>query len=143
MIQKVVDRASKVLMPCYDAIGEKASENDVNHVDETSWFQNGGLHWLWVMANCSVAYFMIHKNRSKQAFLELIQEKYGHSKRKRESFGGTNTLLQADLSDAVVTLFSITSEGHGFVFQRAGTRFVLDLIKVITPVIMYDYSAWR
>ena len=76
-IQKVVDRASKALKQCYDAIGEKARENDINHVDETSWFQNGALHWLWVMANCSVAYFMIHKNRSKQAFLELIQDWQG------------------------------------------------------------------
>ena len=77
VLQKVVDRASKALKPCYDAIGEKARENDINHVNETSWFQNGALHWLWVMANCSVAYFMIHKNRSKQAFLELIQDWQG------------------------------------------------------------------
>jgi transposase len=76
-IQKVVDRASKALKPCYDAIGEKARENDINHVDETSWFQNGALRWLWVMANRSVAYFMIHQNRSKQAFLELIQDWQG------------------------------------------------------------------
>jgi len=39
-IQTVIDRASKVLKPYYDAIGEKARENDINHVDETSWFQN-------------------------------------------------------------------------------------------------------
>ncbi len=76
-IQKVIDRASKALRPWYDAMGEKARENDINHVDETSWFQNGALHWLWVMANRSVAYFMIHKNRSKEAFLELIQDWQG------------------------------------------------------------------
>ena len=40
-IQKVVDRASKALKPWYDAMGEKARENDINHVDEVSWFQNG------------------------------------------------------------------------------------------------------
>lgn len=76
-IQKVIDRASKALKPCYNAIGEKARENDINHFDETSWFKNGALHWLWVMANCRVAYFMIHKNRSKQAFLELIKDWQG------------------------------------------------------------------
>ena len=32
------------------------------------------LNWLWVMGNNTVAYFMIHKNRSKVAFLELIQD---------------------------------------------------------------------
>lgn len=73
-IQRVVDRASAALKPIYDKIGELARENDINHVDETSWFQNGALNWLWVMVNSTVAYFMIHKNRSKEAFLELIQE---------------------------------------------------------------------
>ena len=73
-VQRVVDRASAALKPIYDKIGELARENDINHVDETSWFQNGALNWLWVMVNSTVAYFMIHKNRSKEAFLELIQD---------------------------------------------------------------------
>jgi transposase len=73
-IQKVVDRTSEALTPIYDKIGELARKSDINHVDETSWFKNGVLHWLWVMANCTVAYFMIHPNRSKEAFLELIQD---------------------------------------------------------------------
>ena len=73
-IQKVVDRVSAALIPFYDKIGRLARENDINHVDETSWFQNGALNWLWVMVNNTVAYFMIHKNRSKEAFLELIQD---------------------------------------------------------------------
>lgn len=73
-IQRVVDRVSAALEPIYDRIGELARKSDINHVDETSWFQNGALNWLWVMANCTVAYFMIHRNRSKEAFLELIQD---------------------------------------------------------------------
>ncbi len=76
-IQKVVDRVSEALKPSYDAIGEKAQEIEVNNIDETSWFRNGKLQWLWVMANWSVAYFMIHKNRSKEAFLELIKDWQG------------------------------------------------------------------
>ncbi len=73
-IQKVVDRVSEALDPIYEKIGEIARKSNSNHVDETSWFKNGVLHWLWVMANCTVAYFMIHRNRSKEAFLELIQD---------------------------------------------------------------------
>ncbi|WP_457551978.1 IS66 family transposase [Desulfobacula sp.] len=46
---------------------------EINYIDEISWFRQGELNWLWVMVNNTVAYFMIHKNRSKQAFLELIQ----------------------------------------------------------------------
>lgn len=73
-IQKVIDRASQALKPVHERIGDKARTSEANYVDETSWFQNGSLNWLWVMVNSSVAYFMIHKNRSKKAFLELIQD---------------------------------------------------------------------
>lgn len=73
-IQKVIDRASEALRPVYDKIGDIARNSEVNYIDETSWLQNGSLNWLWVMVNNTVAYFMIHKNRSKVAFLELIQD---------------------------------------------------------------------
>ena len=29
--------------------------------------------WLWVMASCLVTFFMIHTNRSKEGFLELVR----------------------------------------------------------------------
>jgi transposase len=48
-IQRIVDRASEALIPIYDKIGQLARENDINHVDETSWFRNGALNWLWVV----------------------------------------------------------------------------------------------
>lgn len=73
-IQKVIDRASHALKPVHERIGGKARTSQANYIDETSWFQNGMLNWLWVMANKKLAYFMIHKNRSKQAFMELIQD---------------------------------------------------------------------
>lgn len=76
-IQRVIDRASEALKPHYEKIGDIARNKNINHVDETSWFQNGILNWLWVMANSTVVYFMIHKNRSKEAFLELIQDWQG------------------------------------------------------------------
>ncbi|MCP3889867.1 MAG: IS66 family transposase [Desulfobulbaceae bacterium] len=73
-IQKVIDRASEALRPVHERIGNIARNSEINHVDETSWFQNGALRWLWVMVNSTVAFFMIHQNRSKAAFLELIQD---------------------------------------------------------------------
>jgi len=72
-IQKVIDRASEALSPAYDKLGEITRNSEANYIDETSWFQNGSLNWLWVMVNRTAAYFMIHKNRSKEAFLALIQ----------------------------------------------------------------------
>lgn len=73
-IQKVIDRASRALKPVHDKIGDIARTSEANYIDETSWLQHGALNWLWVMVNNTVAYFMIHKNRSKEAFLELIQD---------------------------------------------------------------------
>lgn len=73
-IQKVLDRASEAIKPHYEAIGEQARKQAVNHADETSWPLKGALCWLWVLASTSVAFFMIHKNRSKEAFKSLIKD---------------------------------------------------------------------
>jgi len=73
-IQKVIDRVSEAIKPHYEAIGRVARKAKVNYIDETSWFMNGALMWLWTMANATVAYFMIHPNRSKEAFLALIDD---------------------------------------------------------------------
>jgi transposase len=73
-IQKVIDRVSEAIKAHYEAIGRVAREVKVNYIDETSWFINGKLMWLWVMVNTTVAYFMIHPKRSKKAFAALINE---------------------------------------------------------------------
>ena len=71
-IQKMVDRVSEAIGPHYTAIGEVARTSLVNYIDETSWLLHGDRQWLWVMANPAVAYFQIHPNRSKAAFVQLI-----------------------------------------------------------------------
>jgi transposase len=73
-IQRIIDRSSAAIKPIYDAIGSHARQQDVNGIDETSWFKCGKLHWLWTMANSVVAFFMIHPHRSKEAFLQLIAD---------------------------------------------------------------------
>jgi transposase len=73
-IQKILDRASQAIAPHYEEIGNQARQAQVNHVDETSWRLKGALNWLWVMTNATVAFFMIHRQRSKGAFKELVKE---------------------------------------------------------------------
>lgn len=73
-IQRVIDRSSRAIKPIYDRIGEIARHSDVNYIDETSWFQCGKLKWLWTMTNTVVAFFMVHPNRSKEAFMALIDD---------------------------------------------------------------------
>jgi transposase len=71
-IQKMIDRVSNALIPHYEAIGQIARAAAVNHADETPWYRKPILLWLWVLTNPTVAFFMIHPYRSKQAFLDLV-----------------------------------------------------------------------
>lgn len=73
-IQRIIDRSSEALEPVYYKIGKQARQSAVNHIDETSWFQSGKLKWLWTMVNHAVAFFMVHPNRSKKAFEQLIDD---------------------------------------------------------------------
>jgi transposase len=73
-IQRIIDRTSEALKPVYNKIGKQARQAKVNHIDETSWFQSGKLNWLWTMVNHAVAFFMVHPNRSKKAFDQLIDD---------------------------------------------------------------------
>ena len=72
-IQNVIDRASRAIQPIHDEIGRQIRQAPVNHVDETSFYQEGRLEWLWTMINHTLAFFMIHAHRSAEAFQELIQ----------------------------------------------------------------------
>ena len=71
-IQKIIDRASRAILPHYEAIRDKARSVAVNHVDETTWKNSGKLNWLWVMASPVVAFFMVHTHRSRVAFEALV-----------------------------------------------------------------------
>lgn len=73
-IQNVIDRASDAFKPAYDRIGQMARTQPVNHIDETSWRQSGKLKWLWTMVSGKVSFYLIHNHRSKQAFLELVDD---------------------------------------------------------------------
>jgi len=73
-IQRSIDRASEAIKPLYEAIGQAARRAKVNYIDETPWYQNGVLMWLWVMASPHVAFFKILTSRSKEAFKTLVDK---------------------------------------------------------------------
>jgi transposase len=73
-IQKVLDRVTQAIAPHYEAIAQQARRAPVNYIDETPWFLTNTLHWLWVMASDTVAFYMIHAHRSKEAFAALIDD---------------------------------------------------------------------
>ena len=73
-IQKLVDRTSNALLPVYDRIGRIARRFWCNYIDETSWFKENDLHWLWAMVNERVAFYRIDPHRSKEAFEKLVRD---------------------------------------------------------------------
>jgi transposase len=73
-IQKVLDRVAQAIEPHYLAIATQARHAPVTYIDETPWFLTRTLQWLWVMASDTVAFYMIHPHRSKEAFAALIDD---------------------------------------------------------------------
>jgi hypothetical protein len=73
-IQKIVDRTSNALLPVYEHIGRIARRFWCNYIDETSWFKQNDLHWLWAMVNERVAFYRIDPHRSKEAFEKLVRD---------------------------------------------------------------------
>jgi transposase len=73
-IEKVLDRVAQAIAPHYEAIARHARRAPVNYIDETPWFLTHTLQWLWVMASDTVAFYLIHPHRSKEAFTALIDD---------------------------------------------------------------------
>jgi transposase len=76
-LQKIIDRASQAILPHYEAIAALARHATVGYIDETPWYYQHTLHWLWTMTTDTVSLFLIHPNRSKEAFFALIEQWQG------------------------------------------------------------------
>jgi transposase len=76
-VQKVIDRASQALVPHYEAIAALARHAPVGYIDETPWYCQNALQWLWTMTTDTVALSLIHPHRSKDACRALIEEWQG------------------------------------------------------------------
>ncbi len=76
-IQKVIDRTSHALLPHYEAIATLARQATVGYIDETPWYCQNKLNWLWTLTTDTVSLYLIHPNRSKAAFWDLIEDWQG------------------------------------------------------------------
>lgn len=76
-VQKVIQRVSQALVPHHEAIATLAHQAPVGSMDETPWYCQNALQWLWIMATDKVAYYRIDPHRSKEAFLALIEDWQG------------------------------------------------------------------
>lgn len=73
-LQKIIDRVTLAIQPHYEVIARIARHAPVNYIDETPWFCQGSLQWLWVMTSPQVAFYRIDPRRSTAAFLALIDD---------------------------------------------------------------------
>ena len=76
-VQKVIDRVSEALVPHYELMAELARQAPVGYIDETPWYCQNMLQWLWTMATDTVTLYLVHPNRSKDAFFDLIDDWQG------------------------------------------------------------------
>jgi transposase len=73
-VQNIIQRVSHAIVPHYDAIATLAHQAPVGYIDETPWYCQNALQWLWIMATDTVASYRIDPHRSKDAFVALIDE---------------------------------------------------------------------
>lgn len=76
-VQKVINRVSRAILPHYEAIATLARQSLVGYIDETPWYCQNALQWLWTMTTDTVSLYLIHPNRSKDAFWALIEDWHG------------------------------------------------------------------
>lgn len=76
-VQNMIDRVSQALVPHYEAIAQLARRSPVGYIDETPWYYQNILHWLWTLSTETVSLYLIHPHRSKAAFWALIEDWQG------------------------------------------------------------------
>jgi transposase len=53
-VQQVINRVSQASMPPYEAMATLAHQAPVGYIDETPWYCQNALQWLWIMATATV-----------------------------------------------------------------------------------------
>lgn len=76
-VQKVINRVSQAIVPHDEAIATLARQTPVGYIDETPWYCQNALQWLWTMTTDTVSLSLMHPNRSKDAFWALIEDWQG------------------------------------------------------------------
>lgn len=71
-ISKLMIRLGNILNPIYEEILDDVRGGRVIFADETGWRVKGVLHWLWIFANKSSAYYWIEKSRGNQVVERVL-----------------------------------------------------------------------
>ena len=63
----MVDRVSQAIDPHYTLIARQARQAPVAYIDETPWYCDHSLEWLWVMATEQVAFYLYDPSAALQS----------------------------------------------------------------------------
>lgn len=72
-VHQVINRGSQAILPHYEAMATWARQAPGGSIDETPWYCHTALQWLWTMTTDTVSLYLMHPNRSTEAFVALIE----------------------------------------------------------------------
>ena len=74
-VPNMEERVAQALDPIYHRIHHFVIESNFpKHFDETGWRDSGKRHFVWVASCNHAAIYMVHQNRSSQAFQKLVKK---------------------------------------------------------------------
>lgn len=74
-IDRCIREAGIACLPVVEELVEQLQQADILHLDETHWYEQGKLHWLWVALSTKTAVFHIGSRR-KEELSYLVKEAF-------------------------------------------------------------------
>jgi transposase len=74
-IDRCIREAGIACVPVIEELVEQLQQADILHLDETHWYEQGKLHWLWVAVTTKTAVFHIGSRRQEELSY-LVQEAF-------------------------------------------------------------------
>ena len=74
-IDRCIREAGIACVPVVEELVEQLQQADILHLDETHWYEQGQLHWLWVAVSTKTAVFHIGSRR-KEELSYLVKEAF-------------------------------------------------------------------
>jgi transposase len=71
-LSQALDRVAAKLAPQYHALTAELRTRPVLHVDETSWWVGGVLHWLWVFTHAQGTVYLVDPTRARPVLAAIL-----------------------------------------------------------------------
>lgn len=75
-INDCVERVASHLEPSYKDFEGRLSKTEYSHSDETSWFVNGEVWWLWLFTTVNFVFLAIENSRARKVLTNFFGEFY-------------------------------------------------------------------